>query len=546
MPTRSLTVASVKRIKPPKQGQEDYFDRGYPGLALRVSYGGAKTWIYFYRLHGKLRRMSLGRFPGMELDEARDAWRAARLAVSKSESPAHIKPTAADTFAATAEEWLKRDQAKNRSANEVRRAIDHDVMPAWADRLIAMITRRDVLELIDGVADRGALTMARRLHSHLHRLFRWAVGRGILEVNPMADLPKPGAAVKRDRVLSDDELKAVWKAAEKTAWPFGPAVRLLILTAARREEIGALRWSEIHGDEIRIPGERSKTGEPRIIPLSPAALALIPDLNRVGEYVFSANGSGISGWSKAKRAIDTAAEEMNGGPLAPWRMHDIRRSVATNLQRLGIGLQVVESILGHVGGSRAGIVGVYQRHQFLVEQKAALEAWAQEVARITSGKVQLASAIFAGSGSLAATANLNAVAGATLSGSGSLTADVQPIDMRWVKAVEQAYKTSSLDPVIAHLQLPGVQLRSSECLWLRMLLEQMQFRHKRRGRRVPLGQKSQKQKYQIGVEHVRELQRTNNGMSQQTAIDTVIKIYPEGYFGDNYGAKLANFIKRGQ
>jgi len=214
MPTRSLTVASVARLKPPKEGQVDYFDRGYPGLCLRVSYGGAKAWVYFYRLHGKLRRLSLGRFPGMELDEAHDAWRAARLAVSKGESPAHIKPTAADTFAATAEEWLQRDQAKNRSANEVRRAIEHDVMPAWGERLIAMITRRDVLELIDAVADRGALTMARRLHSHLHRLFRWAVGRGILEVNPMADLPKPGAAVKRDRVLSDGELRAVWKGRE--------------------------------------------------------------------------------------------------------------------------------------------------------------------------------------------------------------------------------------------------------------------------------------------------------------------------------------------
>src|SRR5262245_66074154 len=106
----------------------------------------------------------------------------------------------------------------------------------------------------------------------------------------MADLPKPGKAVKRDRVLDAAELKAVWKAAERAAWPYGPAIRLLILTAARREEIGALLWSEIHGDEIRISAERSKTGEPRIIPLSSAALALIQDLRHVGDHVFSANG----------------------------------------------------------------------------------------------------------------------------------------------------------------------------------------------------------------------------------------------------------------
>jgi hypothetical protein len=255
MPSRSLTVAGVARIKPPKTGQVDYFDAGFNGLALRVSYGGAKRWVYFFRLHGKLKRMSLGRFPAMSLPEARDAWRAARAAVEKGENPAHIKPTEADGFAAIAEDWLKRDQARNRSVADVRRTIERDVIPAWGDRPIAGITRRDVMELIDGVADRGAVTMARRLHSHLHRLFRWCVGRGILEANPMADLPKPGSAVKRDRVLADGELAAVWKATEKLGWPFGPAVRLLILTAARRDEIGALRWAEIRGNEIRLPAE---------------------------------------------------------------------------------------------------------------------------------------------------------------------------------------------------------------------------------------------------------------------------------------------------
>ena len=127
-------------------------------------------------------------------------------------------------------------------------------MPKWAEGPIDTISRRDVLELIDAVADRGAVTMARRLHSHLHRLFKWAVGRGIIEANPMADLPKPGEVVERDRVLANVELAAVSKAAEQTAWPFGPAVRLLALTLARREEISALRWSEIHGDEDPDPG----------------------------------------------------------------------------------------------------------------------------------------------------------------------------------------------------------------------------------------------------------------------------------------------------
>src|SRR6476661_890205 len=142
MAKRSLTVAAVARIKPPATGQTDYFDKGYPGLALRVSYGGTKTWVYFYRLHGgKLRRLTLGRFPAMELAGARTAWQDARKAVGKGENPARRKPVGAGTFAAIANEWLKRDQKTNRSYDEVKRVIDRDVKPEWEDRLFASIAR---------------------------------------------------------------------------------------------------------------------------------------------------------------------------------------------------------------------------------------------------------------------------------------------------------------------------------------------------------------------------------------------------------------------
>jgi integrase len=528
MPTRSLTVASVARIKPPKRGQLDYFDAGFPGLALRASYGGAKAWNYFYRLHGKLRRMSLGRYPAMSLDEARDAWRASRLAVGKGESPAHLRPTTADTFAAVAEEWLKRDQAQNRSAAEVRRVIERDVKQVWGDRLIATVDRRTCLELIDSIADRGAVTMARRLHAHLHRLFRWSVGRGIIEINPMADLPKPGSAVKRDRTLTDAELRCVWQATAKTPWPFEPAVQLLALTAARREEIGALRWSEIHDDEIRLPASRSKSGEPRIIPLSPVALALIRDLPHVGEYVFSANGSGISGWSKAKKVIDATAAEVNGGALQPWRLHDLRRTAATGLQRLGVALQVIEAILGHVSGSRAGVVGVYQRYQFLAEQRAALDAWSREIERIAGGKDRAFTP---------ATANLML--------SGSVPAvEVKPVDMEWLSAIGRADKTNNPAPLIDYLRRPAAQLGPAECFLLRALLERMQsFRRMKGGRYVPLDAKSRKEINEFGAAYVRHLQQTE-GLSREDAIDHTVQTYPQFYAHDA-GAGLANFIKRG-
>jgi integrase len=390
VPTRSLTVASVARIKPPKQGQSDHFDQGFPGLALRVSYGGKKAWTFLYRMHGgKLRRITLGHFPAMGLAEARHAWRDAREAVDKGENPAREKPTHADSFEAVADEWLRRDQAHNRSYDEVRRVIERDVMPQWSGRLIASINRRDALELIDHIADRGAVTLARRTHAHLHRLFRWAVGRGIIETNPFANLPKPGKPVERDRVLSDAELALIWRAAGDTEWPFGPLFQLLILSAARKMEIGALRWSEIDGDTIRLKRQRTKNAEPHTVPLSKPASAIIETLPRMagGDLVFTTTGrTVVSGWSKAKATLDATIKDLNGRALPEWRIHDIRRTTATGLQRLGVNLQCVEAILGHVSGSRAGIVGVYQRHAFADEKRAALEAWARHVEGLIGGK----------------------------------------------------------------------------------------------------------------------------------------------------------------
>jgi integrase len=384
MPSRALTVAAVERIKPPAKGQADHFDKGFPGLALRISYGGAKSWVYFYRLHGgRVRRLTLGRWPGMELADARAAWQEARKTVGKGESPTVRKPIAADSFAAVADEWLKRDQADNRSYNEVVRVIKRDVKPKWDGRLFATIGRRDVIELIDGIADRGAATLARRVHAHLHRLFKWSVGRGIIPMNPMVDLPKPGEAAARDRVLSDAELATVWRAAEKLSWPFGPIFCLLILTAARRDEIGALSRLELAKDKIELAGNRTKNGEAHIIPLSGNAIEIVETLPRIGacDYVFSTTGeTPVSGWSRAKMLLDEVCTELQEGRvIAPWRIHDLRRTVATGMQRLGISLQVVEAVLGHVSGSRAGIVGIYQRHDFNTEKRAALEKWAAHV-----------------------------------------------------------------------------------------------------------------------------------------------------------------------
>jgi integrase len=155
------------------------------------------------------------------------------------------------------------------------------VLPALSHRQIADLGRRDVLDVIDAIVDRGSPVTACMVHAHLHRLFKWSVGRGIITSNPMADMPRPASVPKRDRVLSDDELVAVWNAAGKIGWPFGDAIRLLILTGARREEVGQLNWTEIAGDSIALDGARTKNGQPHLIPLSQPAMTLLQRVPRI-------------------------------------------------------------------------------------------------------------------------------------------------------------------------------------------------------------------------------------------------------------------------
>lgn len=383
MPKRVLTAAAIERIKPPSEGQVDYFDRGYPGLALRVSYGGARAFCYFYRFNDKQWRYKLGLFPAMSLAEAREAWRLAREDLVRGRDPAATRKrdTGATNFEGVVAEWLKRDQSKNRTHDEVKRIVERVLIPAWGHRSVADIGRRDILDVLDEIADRGKLTMARRVQAYIHRFFKWCVGRGIIDSNPATALPKQGEEVRRDRVLTDDELKSLWKAADKIGWPFGSAIHLLILTGARREEIGQLRWSEVQGDKIQLEGVRTKNGEPHTIPLGKSAQAIVDDLIKVGgsDFVFTTTAkTPISGWSRVKSDLDDDLKFER-----PWRYHDIRRTVSTGTNELGIEPHIVEAILGHVV---KGVAGVYNKAKHDTAKRAALEVWGAHVMALVEGR----------------------------------------------------------------------------------------------------------------------------------------------------------------
>src|SRR5262249_31884492 len=235
------------------------------------------------------------------------------------------------------------------------------------------------IALTDSIVDRGAPVMAKRVQRCVRRFFHWCLERDIVKVDPTVGLPRIGNGKSRERVLSDQELTKIW-AETDCIGPFGAAVRLLMLTGARREEIGQLRWSEIDGDMIRLKGHRTKNGEPHDIPLSAPARELLNSIPRLGAFVFTLSGTKpINGWSRPKGKLDLVSN------VKDWHIHDIRRTVATGLEKLNVKLQVTEAILGHTSGSKHGVIKIYQTHDYADEKCAALEAWGKHVSALLNG-----------------------------------------------------------------------------------------------------------------------------------------------------------------
>lgn len=215
-------------------------------------------------------------------------------------------------------------------------------------------------------------------------------GRGLIEINPIADLKRPAPLASRKRVLSLEELKTFWTATAALDWPFGPVYRLLLLTGQRRDEVAAMSWEEVdlaNGVWI-IPGERCKNGEEHTVDLSPQALAILEALpgERRG-FMFTTTGTtSVSGFSKSKVRLDGLMSEALGGAPEPWRLHDLRRSMATLMgEELEIDTGVIERVLNHISGSQGGLQGVYQRQQYKQKRKAALLAWGAVIERLVSG-----------------------------------------------------------------------------------------------------------------------------------------------------------------
>jgi integrase len=398
-----LTDIAIRKISAPTKRQE-MRDDGAQGLYLIVQpTTGAKSFAVRYSRGGRVLKTTLGPYPAVSLADARRQALQIRAAVANGGDPQRDKKAAANvaaerTLAAVTDEFLKRHTgAKNgeRWAAETRRILERNILPAIGDTLIGSVGKPEIRDVLNAIADRGAPIAANRTLAVIKKLFRWALGQGYVDRDPCAGISKPGGETKRARVLLDDELARVWGAADAMSYPFGPAVRMLILTGARREEIGGMRWGEVDlGEKMwTLPAARAKNGVEHVIPLSDAAAAILENMPRIGKrdgFVFTTTGkTAVSGWSRAKVNIDAAVDKVanDAKPLPHWTIHDLRRTVASGLAGLGVALPVVEKILNHVSGSFGGVAGVYQRHAFADEKRDALDKWAARVAVIVGGRI---------------------------------------------------------------------------------------------------------------------------------------------------------------
>jgi integrase len=410
---KELTEVAIKKLlaKPPADRRE-VPDRRIAGLYFIVQPSGASSWALRYRTGGATRKLTLGAYPLLGLAAARRKAEEERGKLAVGQDPARAKRAAKEAIRAEREaegdkvervvDLFVERYAKphTRDWAETQRLLNRNIVDRWRGRRLSQIGRADVHNLLDEIVDRAPIA-ANRVFAQFRKMCRWAVARGIVERTPCDGVAPPSSEKgrARERVLSDDELRLAWRAADTIAWPFGPIVKLLILTGARRDEIAEMRWSEVDLERAiwTLPAERSKNRRANEIPLTAAALDLLRSLPKFdrADLVFSTTGgrSAVSGFSRAKRAIDTAIEEMRLAEargeepeaIPDWVLHDLRRTVATGLQQLGVRLEVTEAILNHVSGSRAGVVGVYQRYSWAEEKRAALNAWARRVEAILSG-----------------------------------------------------------------------------------------------------------------------------------------------------------------
>lgn len=387
-------VISALACEPGKK-DKIVFDAEVTGLGVRISASGRKNFLVQFRAQdGSKKRLPLGAWGALTLEQARKAAKAAIGRVATGNDP--VDERKARRAAATAQrearrqtlavllaDWVELGLAEKSETyrREAVRAVSH-AFAAHMARPAAALQRRDAVQVLDALVKAGKRAMAGRTLAYARACYSWALKRDLVETNPFAGLPIPTATKSRDRVLTDAEIGAIFRAAHGLGYPFGPLIRLLLLTAQRRDEVASMRWRDISsaGDIWTVPADAAKNGKAHVVHLAPEAQTIINSLPRKldDDFIFSTSGrTYVTGFSKARDRLNRIIAGEIG---VDWWFHDFRRSCVTWLAGAGFNPAVADKILNHSTATGVTTVGqVYQRAQFLQERSQALEAWARHV-----------------------------------------------------------------------------------------------------------------------------------------------------------------------
>jgi integrase len=387
-----LTKATVAGLSLPAGCNDKiYWDDDISLFGVRLRKGGSKGWVFWYRLGGRaspLHKISLGATSAMSAAEARAEAAKLHAKVQLGQDPVSEKAEsiqrASETFESVLGVFLARQAERLKPRSYVGVEYHLRVQSKPFHRLpLAQIDRRAIARLLAEVGVASGPFAANRLRASLMTFFTWCMREGLIDSNVVIATNKNHEGGSRERVLSNDELHAIW-AATSGGDQYSAVVRLLLLTGARRDEIGGLKWDEIDfaNAMISLPGERTKNSKPFDIPLAPAVLAMLEaQPRRDREFVFGRGQGGFSGWSKSKMELDQRAQ------IAPWRLHDLRRTVSTIMHdRLAIQPHIVEAVLGHISGHKGGVSGVYNKAAYRTEKAAALALWVEHVLAVIEGR----------------------------------------------------------------------------------------------------------------------------------------------------------------
>jgi len=379
MPVKMLTDPFCKNVKPDATRVE-YADAKITGLYLIVQPSGRRSWAYRYRMGRRSRKITLGAYPGIGLQAARTiAGRASETIALGSDPAVARRNDGADDgsvgFQITT--YLEKHALRVRATTHVYvERVLQEAATAWSGRTLRSVAKRDIVTFMDAAAKRGPAAEI-TAHKVLRAFFKWVEGREENFESPLRTIQPPGKDAIRQRTLDDNEIIALWHSADAAGGAVGALVKLLVLTGSRRSEITRLERSEIKADSIEIPGERIKNGEPLSIPLTDAMRAVLTTLPTTGRFVLNGTDRPMTGQRNNFRDLIAPS-------ISPWRLHDLRRSVASGMARLGIPVPVIERCLNHKSGTFAGVVPIYQTYDFKKEVREAYEKWSAHVMEMTT------------------------------------------------------------------------------------------------------------------------------------------------------------------